>query len=152
MKNKLKSVRSNSKSAASPQSETAQRKVKVRRETGLPLVALFPEGEQGSLDKQELVDLTRAEYAMLQRAAAPTGDGIIMFMVNAALEKMAPLGETVTCVFTLPDGSEVARVDFPREVFSRIERAAAKRGITLEQFFINAIRHYIAKYANRRAA
>ena len=46
----------------------------------------------------------------------------------------------VTCVWTGPDGRQVARVDFRREVFARIETAAAKLGITLQSFFDNAIR------------
>ena len=41
---------------------------------------------------EELLDLTKAEYAALKRAAAPSSDGILMFMANAALEKIAPSG------------------------------------------------------------
>ncbi len=53
---------------------------------------------------------------------------------------------TVACVFTLPDGREWATVDFPRKVFSRIECAARKRGLTLQRFFDNAIHNYVASY------
>ena len=92
MKNKLKSVRRGSNSAASPQSKT-------------------------------------------QHGKAPA---------NSA--------GTVTCVWFLPDGGEAFRVDFPRELFSRIKRVATKLGITLEQFFDNAISHYAAECARRSAA
>ena len=47
---------------------------------------------------------------------------------------------TVTCVLTKPDGSEWVRVDFPRDLFAHIEDAAVGMGITLGQFFDNAIR------------
>jgi hypothetical protein len=40
----------------------------------------------------------------------------------------------------LPDGSEFARVDFPRDVFALIERAASEMKVTLGQFFLNALR------------
>jgi hypothetical protein len=58
---------------------------------------------------------------------------------------------TVTCVWTDPDGSEVARVDFERELFSLIERAASKLRITLQQFFDNAIRNHIRSLKVGRA-
>jgi len=87
MKSKLKSVRMGSKSAASPQSKTTQIKAKVRQESGLPLIAFFPEGEENGV-AEELVDLSKAEYAALKHAAAPSGSGVAWFMVNAALEKI----------------------------------------------------------------
>jgi hypothetical protein len=59
---------------------------------------------------------------------------------------------TVTCVWTCPDGSEWARVEFERELFSRIEYAASKLGVTLQQFFEKAIRHHIDSHHDRRAA
>jgi adenosylmethionine-8-amino-7-oxononanoate aminotransferase len=49
----------------------------------------------------------------------------------------------VTCVWTGPDRQEVARVDFPREVFSRIKAVCINRGITLQQFSDVAINSYI---------
>lgn len=49
---------------------------------------------------------------------------------------------TVTCVFYNPDGRESFRVDFPRALFALVKRCASKDGITLAQFFHNAVRHY----------
>ena len=59
---------------------------------------------------------------------------------------------TVTCVWTLPDGTESARVDFERELFALIEGCASKLGITLQQLFDNAIRDFIDSQDSRRAA
>ena len=59
---------------------------------------------------------------------------------------------TVTCVFYDANGREWARVDFPRDVFALIKRSASKLGITLAQFFHNAIRHYNKTMAFGRAA
>ena len=58
----------------------------------------------------------------------------------------------VTCVWIGPDGSECARVDFPPEVYSLIKRAATKLGITIQQFFDNAIRDFIKSHDGRRDA
>jgi hypothetical protein len=59
---------------------------------------------------------------------------------------------TVTCVWTQADGSEFARVDFERELWSRIERAASELGITLQQLFDNAVHDYCSSRDSRRAA
>jgi hypothetical protein len=59
---------------------------------------------------------------------------------------------TITCVWFMPDGSEWVRVEFEREVFVLIKRAAAKLGISLQKFFDNAIRAKIDSRDNRRAA
>ena len=58
----------------------------------------------------------------------------------------------VTCVWTKADGSEFARVDFERELWSRIERAASELGITLQQLFDNAVHDYCSSRDSRRAA
>ncbi len=92
MKNKLKSVRSGSKSAASSQSKT-------------------------------------------QHGNAP-----------------AHSSGTVTCVWTYPDGREWMRVDFPRQLFSLITRAAGKLGVTLQQFFDNAVRSKVASHRGKGGA
>jgi hypothetical protein len=115
-----------------------------------PSIGLFTERDGGFAE--ESIDLSVVEYAALKRAAAPGGSGVLMFMANAALEKAGWPPKTVTCILILPDGSEVARVDFPSDVFARIEAAASKRGITLDQFFYNAIRNYIELCERRRAA
>jgi len=58
----------------------------------------------------------------------------------------------VTCVWLVSDGSEWARVEFPGNLFARIKRAASKLGITLQEFFENAIRNFIELRKDRRAA
>jgi hypothetical protein len=150
MKNKLKSVRSSSKSAAASQPKTAQSRAIVRPECNPPCIMLFPQGDTSL--SEEIIDLSKTEYAALKRAAAPAGSGVLMFMANAALEKAGWGSETMTCVLILHDGSEFARVDFPCEVFARIEHATSKQGISLGQFFINALRHFIDSQDSRRAA
>jgi hypothetical protein len=57
----------------------------------------------------------------------------------------------ITCVLILPDGSEFARVDFPSDVFARIEQVALKQGISLGELFIRALRNYIRSQSVRRA-
>jgi hypothetical protein len=149
-------ARQSSRHSAAPQPKTAHSRAGHRPASPSPSVALFPEGDgagggNGGVS-EEIIDLSKAEYAALKRAAAPSGDGILMFMANAALEKAARPGGTVTCILILPNGSEVARLDFPRNVFARIETVAAKLGITLQQFFEKAIRNYIRSQSIRRAA
>ena len=56
---------------------------------------------------------------------------------------------TVTCVWTASDGSEWERVEFPRDLFARIESCASKLGISLQQFFDNAIRNFVKSQAIR---
>ena len=48
----------------------------------------------------------------------------------------------VTCVWIGPDKRELARVDFPREIFSRIEEVRTTRGMTLHDFCDDAVHHY----------
>jgi len=64
------------------------------------------------------------------------------FIADAISEKLA---RTVTCVWTGPDGSEFARVDFTSEIFASIKHVASKMGITLQQFFENAIREKVGR-------
>lgn len=85
--------------------------------------------------------MSEAEYATLKRGAAMAGSGVLMFMANAALKKAGWPPKNITCRFIGTDGSELALVDFPYDVFSRIEAAASKLGITLGRFINNAIRN-----------
>src|ERR1035437_1089645 len=71
------------------------------------------------------------------------------FIADAISEKLA---RTVTCVWTGPDGSEFARVDFTREIFACIEHVASEMHVSLQQFFDNAIQDFIHSRENRRAA
>ena len=55
--------------------------------------------------------------------------------------------ETVTVVFTYPDGREYARVDFPARVFAAIETARKTLGVSLEKFLQQAIKRKLGKAA-----
>jgi hypothetical protein len=150
MKNKLKSSKRSSKSAAPSQPKTSQGRANSRPLSLSPSIALFTECDGGLAE--ESIDLSVSEYAALKQAAAPGGSGVLMFMANAALEKAGWPPKTITCILILPDGSEVARVDFPSDVFARIEAAASKLGITLERFINDAICNFIKSQGTRRAA
>jgi hypothetical protein len=143
MKNKLKSVRSGSKSAASPQSKTTQSRAKVRHDSGLPLIAFFPEGEESGI-AEEMVDLTKAEYAALKQAAAPSGSGVLMFMANAALEKAhrpgaAPLGGRTDCLCMYQCGEIAGEITLVGRHLPKAVIAALRQGVTVDQFIADAI-------------
>ncbi|MCX6923408.1 MAG: hypothetical protein NT154_09410 [Verrucomicrobia bacterium] len=150
MKNKLKSVKMGSKTAATSQAKTAQSRANVRPEFPSPTIALFPEGDDGT--SEEIIELSPEEHAVLKRAAFPEANGLLMFMANAALEKAGSPGGPVTCVCILHNGSKVARVYFPSHDFARFERVASKKGISLQKFFCKAIRNFIRSQTVRRAA
>jgi len=84
MKNKLKSARSSSKSAAAPQSKTAEGRAKARSASTSPSIALFPKGNSGVAG--ETIGLSNAQYATLKRAFGDDS-GILWFMAKAALER-----------------------------------------------------------------
>lgn len=89
MKNKLKSVRSSSKSAAASQPKTAQSRANIRPPSPLPCIALFPKGDgdsEGGGISEEVMNLSNEEYALLKRAFGD-GSGILMHMANLALAK-----------------------------------------------------------------
>ena len=90
MKNTLKSAKANSKTTAVPQPKTTPQAAQSRAgddpEFPSPCIVLFPEGDGGV--SEEIIDLSKAEYTALKRAAAPAGDGVLMFTANAALEKI----------------------------------------------------------------
>lgn len=130
---------------------TARSRATLRPESNDPCIALFPEGDTSL--SEEIVDLSKAEYASLKRAAAPSGSGILMFMANAALDKAgwpdlasASKGGLVVD-FQLSDGTARTRVAFSSRERVRIEAAVKRSGSTLDAFFGNAIANLIAKAA-----
>jgi hypothetical protein len=126
MKNKLKSVRRGSKTATVSQAKTKPNPAYVEMaRLGASIEVLTGRPYEAALDR--IGELCKQELA-----------------------KFHPAG-TVTCVWTGPDGIEWARVDFEHELFSLIEHAASKLGITLQQFFNDAIRYYIGLWDERRA-
>jgi hypothetical protein len=54
-------------------------------------------------------------------------------------------GDIVTCLWLRSDGQLYAQVDFPRRLFMRIQRAASADGLTLAEFFDNAIKEACKK-------
>ena len=85
MKNKLKSARSSSKSAAASQSKTAHSRAEVYLPPpAFPSIALFPKGNSGVAG--ETIGLSKAQYAALKRAFGDDS-GILWFMAKAALER-----------------------------------------------------------------
>lgn len=127
MKNKLKSVKRGSKTAA------------VSQATNKPNPAFV---EMARLGKSLTVLTGRPYRAALDR---------IGVLCEQEMARLHPAG-TVTCVWTAPSGREWARVVFEGELFARIEIAASTLGITLQHFFDNAIRHYCDSQDSRRAA
>jgi hypothetical protein len=115
-----------------------------------PSIGLFTERDGGIAE--ESIDLSEAEYATLKQSAFIAGSEVLMFMANAALEKAGWPPKNITCRFIGTDGNELAVVDFPYDVFARIEAAASKLGITLERFINQAISNLIRSQKNWRAA
>ena len=66
---------------------------------------------------------------------------------SPALKEIVLLEGTVTFIFKAPDGRELERVGFSAAVFKRIQRAAAKRGITLQEVCRTALRNFIKSQA-----
>jgi hypothetical protein len=174
-RNQHQVISKSSRPSAVPQSKTARSRAGDRPASASPCIALFPEGDGGA--SEEIIHLSKAEYAELKRAAAATRDGALMFMAKAGLEKARWPGRAgntpslhgiigpspalkepvllegaVTFIFKAPDGRELERVDFPPDVFKRIQRAASKEGISLQEFCRTAIRHFIDSQDSRRAA
>lgn len=135
---------------------------KVRPPSISPSIALFLEAGGGLAE--EAIDLSQAEYAALQRAAAPTDSGVLMFMANLALEKIGwpsmaieskttqsrqrevrsakalsaagiHKGKMLTFHFTDPSGAELAHLSLDERQSSLLERVAAATGLTFEELF-----------------
>ena len=131
MKNKLKSVKRGSKSAATSQANTNPNRAYIE----MARVAA------------RLNVLTGKPYrTALSRIGKLLSDEI---EENSARRLAAG---TVTCVWIGPDGREFARVDFEPELFALVKRAASDLGITVHHFFDNAIHHKIDSLHSRRAA
>jgi len=123
MKKQNQVRRNGSPAAAAPQSKTSQSQARVRPVAGR------------SRPKSKSI---------------PGSDELLEAIKHDQELRMAR--GTVTCVWTGPDGREVASVEFHRELFSRIERAASKMHVSLQQFFDDAIRDFTHSRENRRAA
>ena len=156
MKNKLKSAKRSSKSPSPSQPKTAQSRAIVRPESDPPCIALFPQGDTSV--SEEVIDLSKAEYAALKRAAAPSGDGILMFMANAALEKIgwpgssSPFRGGLIVILQRPDGTEWTRVYFNALERHHIEACLKATGLTLLALIEKAVSSHIARLNDQREA
>jgi hypothetical protein len=155
MKNKLKSVRSGSKSASAPQPKTAQSRAIVRPESNPPCIALFPQGDTSV--SEEVIGLSKAEYAELKRAARPTRDGVLMFLVRAGLEKARwpsgtghqPIAGSDSpsgyCIFDRAVGEVVSEIPLAGAQLDSVVVASHQRGITADQFIADAIKEKLGE-------
>jgi hypothetical protein len=83
-RNQNRAGRKTSRHNAATQTKIQKGAGEVRPPSISPNITLFLEAEGG--DSEEIVDLTKAEYAALKHAAPRSG--ILMLMANAALEKI----------------------------------------------------------------
>jgi uncharacterized protein (DUF1778 family) len=155
MTNKLKSVKRGSKSASAPQPKTAQSRAIVRPESNPPCIALFPQGDTSVFE--EVIDLSKAEYAELKRAARPTRDGVLMFMARAALEKArwpdttghAPKAGSAfassLCLFDASVGELAGEIPLVGKELPQVVIAAHRQHTTVDHFIADAIREKLGK-------
>jgi hypothetical protein len=122
-KNQHQVTSKNSRPSAAPQPKTAHSRAGARPESNPPCIALFPQGDTSA--SEEIIDLSKAEYAALKRAAAPSGDGILMFMANAALEQIGRLGAAGETTEKASPAFNRFVVDAVREKVSRESGGAA---------------------------
>jgi hypothetical protein len=147
-------ARQSSRHSAAPQPKTAQSRAKAPGKSAGPVIALFLEGEEPGMS-EELVDLTKAEYAALKNAA---GNGnVLMFMANAALEKINHPGGTegkpqtphdspaCLCIFDPAAGEVVSAIPLAGRELPGVVIAACRAGITVDQFIADAIREKLIR-------
>jgi hypothetical protein len=157
MKNKLKSVRRSSKTAAPSQLKTSQSRADSRPTSPSPSIVLFLERDGGV--NEEGIDLSVAEYAALKRAAAPTGDGILMFMANAALEKVGESGAlpvkrgakqpSCFCFYDGGVGELAGEIPLVGRELGSVVIAACQKRITVDQFIADAIKEKLTKSGDK---
>ena len=155
-KNQHQVTSKNSRPSAAPQPKTAHSRAGARPESNPPCIALFPQGDTSA--SEEIIDLSKAEYAALKRAAAPSGDGILMFMANAALEKIgwpgssSPFRGGLIVILQRPDGTEWTRVYFNALERHQIEACLKATGLTLLALIEKAVSSQAAQPSDRREA
>src|ERR1035438_1734354 len=155
MKNKLKSVRMGSKSAAASQPQTGKGKAGQRPTSVLPNIALFLEEDGGA--SEEAIHLSKAEYAELKRAAGPTRDGVLMFMARAGLEKARWPGgpghqptansgsPSCLCFFDAGVGELAGQIPLVGKELPSVVVAAYRQRTTVDQFIADAIKEKLSK-------
>lgn len=159
MKSKLKSVRDGSLKAPGSQPQkpnAAKGRAKDRPKFPPSCIALFVRGDCSLSD--EVIDLTKAEYAALKQAAALTGSGILMFMANAALALVGYSGRKAHhtkgisgdasgfCLYDMEVGEVVVKLpQVERELYPMLIAALGQR-ITVGQFISDAIKEKLAAW------
>jgi|ERR1039458_250357 hypothetical protein len=155
-KNQHQVTSKNSRPSAAPQLKTAHSRAGARPASTSPSIALFLKGDAGT--SEDVIDLSKAEYAALKRAAAPSGDGILMFMANAALEKIgwpgssSPFRGGLIVILQRPDGTEWTRVYFNALERHSIEACLKATGLTLLALIEKAVSSQAAQPSDRREA
>jgi uncharacterized protein (DUF1778 family) len=153
-------AKQNSRPSAAPQLKKARSRAAVRPTSLSPSIVLFQDHDGGV--SEEGIDLSVAEYAALKHAAAPTGDGILMFMANAALEKVTQSGEvslkraakqpSCLCFYPAGVGELIGEIPLVQHELSEVVIAAYHQGITVDQFIADAIKEKLCASRGEQAA
>ena len=161
-RNLNQAVRNSSRHGAAMQSKIQKGGGKVRPPSISPHIALFLEADGGI--SEEIIDLTTAEYAALKRAAAPSDDGILLYMSNAALEKInCPLPTqylpttaadtpSCLCLFDAGVGELAGEIPLVERELPSVVIAAYRQRVTLDQFIADAIREKLRAAPGKHAA
>ena len=161
MKRDQNRVRKNdSRHRAATQTKNQPARTGNRPASASHAIALFPMGD-GSFDdigaSEEIVDLSKTEYAALKRAAASTRDGVVMFMVRAGLEKARWPGGTrhqptansgspsCLCFFDAGVGELAGQIPLVGKELPSVVVAAYRQRTTVDQFIADAIKEKLSK-------
>lgn len=160
MRQNLKSANDGSQQTAlsRPQKPAPSQSRKGRIPTSAkPVLALFRRFPRCAGEvSTEVIDLNAAEYAALDKAAAPAGDGILTFMVNAALgKKGAPVrkaqqakavrgDQSCLCLYDTEAGEAVTEIPLTRPQLGSVGIASYRQHTTAGQFIANAINEKLA--------
>jgi hypothetical protein len=153
---KRNQVRKNSSPAATtPQSKTAHTKAGDFPIYDGPTIVLFKDHDGGVSD--EIIDLSKAEYAALKRAGSAAGSGTLMFMAFAALDKVGSSGGggNQFCIFDGAVGEVALEIPLAGAELGSVVIAACGKGITADQFIADAIREKLGRQpvaSSRRCA
>ena len=144
-----------SRPSAAPQPKTARSRAGDRPASASPCIALSPEGDGGA--SEEIIHLSKDEYAELKRAAAPTRDGALMFMARAGLEKARwPGGSghqpttnsdcpSCLCLFDGGVGESAGEIPLVGKELPSVVIAAHRQRITVDQFIADAIKEKLGE-------
>jgi hypothetical protein len=99
--------------------------------------------------------LSQEEYAAIERAAAPTGDGILMFMANAALEKVTQSGAvslkraakqpSCLCFYDAGVGELTGEIPLVEHELPEVVIAAYRQRTSVDHFIADAIKEKLGR-------